>query len=217
MSDTIQILLVDDHALVRKGVRFFLETQVDIQIVGEVGSGEEALALVEEHAPDIVLMDLMMPGMGGIEATRRIKTISPHTLILVLTSSQEREHILPAITAGAAAYVLKDVSPAELAATIRRVAAGEVVIEPRVAAHLVVSLQRAERSTTRPPSADLTNREIEVLHHIAEGRSNAEIAERLFLSDKTVKTHVSNILSKLQLADRTQAAIFAWKQGLMAE
>ena len=159
----------------------------------------------------------MMPGIGGVEATRRVKAISPTTRIVVLTSSQEREQILPAMAAGASAYVLKDVGPEELAATIRRVAAGEVVIEPRVAAQLVASLQHPAPSPVRSLAADLTAREVEVLRHVAEGLTNIEIAQRLFLSDKTVKTHVSNILSKLQLADRTQAAIFAWKEGLIRE
>jgi NarL family two-component system response regulator LiaR len=217
MSDKIRVLLVDDHALVRKGVRFFLETQPDIEIVGEAGSGEEALRLVEDHTPDIVLMDLMMPGIGGVEAARRVKGLSPGTHIVALTSSQEREHILPTMSAGASAYVLKDVGPAELAATIRRVAGGEVVIEPRIAAQIVSALRREEPAPSRNLTADLTAREVEVLRLIAEGLSNAEIANRLFLSDKTVKTHVSNILSKLQLADRTQAAIFAWKEGIVQE
>ncbi|MDX1931198.1 MAG: response regulator transcription factor [Capsulimonadales bacterium] len=217
MDNRIRVALVDDHAMVRKGIRFFLETQNDIEIVGEASSGEEALTLTEEQTPDIVLMDLMMPGMGGIEAARRIKTISPNTRIIALTSSQEREHILPTMAAGAAAYVLKDVGPLDLALTVRRVAAGEVVIEPRIAAQLVRSLQKEEPSVGRRLSEDLTAREMEVLRLIAEGLSNAEIAQRLFLSEKTVKTHVSNILSKLQLADRTQAAIFAWKEGLVKE
>jgi two-component system, NarL family, response regulator LiaR len=216
MSERLRVLLVDDHALVRKGVRFFLETQTDIEIVGEVGSGEEALTLVEEHAPDIVLLDLLMPGIGGIEAARRIKNLSPATRIVVLTSAEDRDHVLPAMSVGASAYVLKDVGPSELATTIRRVATGDIVIEPRVAAQLVSSLQQ-NLSATRRLSADLTVREMEVLRLIAGGQNNAEIAEHLFLSPKTVKTHVSNILSKLQLADRTQAAVFAWKEGLVKE
>jgi two-component system, NarL family, response regulator LiaR len=216
MSERLRVLLVDDHALVRKGVRFFLETQTDIEIVGEVGSGEEALTLVEEHAPDIVLLDLLMPGIGGIEAARRIKNLSPATRIVVLTSAEDRDHVLPAMSVGASAYVLKDVGPSELATTIRRVATGDIVIEPRVAAQLVSSLQQ-NLSATRRLSADLTVREMEVLRLIADGQNNVEIAEHLFLSPKTVKTHVSNILSKLQLADRTQAAVFAWKEGLVKE
>lgn len=217
MNDRIRILLVDDHPLVRKGVRFFLETQSDMEIVGEANSGEEAMVVVEQQTPDVVLMDLMMPGIGGVEAARRIKAISPKTSIIALTSSQEREHILPTMSAGASAYVLKDVGPAELAVTIRRVAQGEVVIEPRIAAQIVSALRTEDKIPPKSLAADLTNREIEVLRLIAEGMSNLEIANHLFLSDKTVKTHVSNILSKLQLADRTQAAIFAWKEGLIHE
>ena len=215
MSDKLQILLVDDHKIVRKGVRLYLASQADMEIVGEAGSGEEALTWVEEKAPDVVLMDLMMPGMGGIEATRRIKALSPATLIVVLTSSQEREHVLPAMTAGASAYVLKDVGPAELANTIRRAVAGEVVIEPRVASQLIAVLQKPASTAEQALLADLTTRETEVLKLIANGLSNAQIAENLFISEKTVKTHVSNVLWKLQLNDRTQAAVFAWKEGLV--
>jgi two-component system, NarL family, response regulator LiaR len=215
MDDKLRVLLADDHPMVRKGVRFFLETQADIAVVGEAGSGEEAVALVEEHAPDLVLLDLILPGMGGVEAARRIKAVSPATRIVVLTSAQDRDHVLPAMAAGASAYVLKDVGPEELAAVLRRVAAGDVVIEPRVAAQLVAALRREEESPGRRLAAELTARETEVLRLIADGLSNAEIADRLFLSGKTVKTHVSNVLSKLQLADRTQAAVFAWKEGLV--
>jgi NarL family two-component system response regulator LiaR len=216
MSDRVRVLLVDDHALVRKGVRLYLESQPDFEIVGEVGSGEAALAMVEDQAPDLVLMDLMMPGMGGVEATRRIKSISPATTIVVLTSSQERDHILPVVSAGASAYVLKDVAPEELVATIRRAASGEVILESRVAAQMISALQTPTVSGNQRVLAELTGREMEVLRLIAEGMTNAQIAHRLFISDKTVKTHVSNILWKLQLADRTQAAVFAWKEGLVS-
>ena len=216
MSDRVRVLLVDDHALVRKGVRLYLESQPDFEIVGEVGSGEAALAMVEDQAPDLVLMDLMMPGMGGVEATRRIKSISPATTIVVLTSSQERDHILPVVSAGASAYVLKDVAPEELVATIRRAASGEVILESRVAAQMISALQAPTVSGNQRVLAELTGREMDVVRLIAEGMTNAQIANRLFISDKTVKTHVSNILWKLQLADRTQAAVFAWKEGLVS-
>jgi NarL family two-component system response regulator LiaR len=215
MSERLRILLADDHSLVRKGVRLYLETQSDIEIVGEVASGEAALMMVEDQAPDIVLMDLMMPGMGGIEATRRIKALSPVTLIVVLTSSQEREHIVPVMAAGASAYVLKDVGPEELIDTIRRAASGEVIIESRVAAQMIAAMRAPAISTQKQIIAELTSREMDVLQQIAEGRTNAQIAQELFISDKTVKTHVSNVLWKLQLADRTQAAVFAWREGIV--
>jgi len=215
MNDKLRILLVDDHSMVRKGVRLYLESQDDFQIIGEADSGEVAIKWVEEHAPEVVLMDLMMPGMGGIEATRRIKALSPTTVLIVLTSSQEREHVLTAMAAGASAYVLKDVGPEDLVQTIRRAVAGEVVMESRVAAQLVAFLQKPASTSTEALIADLTQRETEVLKLIAAGLSNAEIAEKLFISEKTVKTHVSNVLWKLQLHDRTQAAVFAWKEGLV--
>jgi NarL family two-component system response regulator LiaR len=212
IEDRIHVLVVDDHALVRKGIRFFLQTLPDIEVVGEAEDGERALTLAQELAPDVILLDLLMPGMGGIEAARRIKEVSPVTRIVALTSSQEREHILPVLRAGASAYVLKDVGPEELGRVIRRVASGEVVIEPRVASQMVEAI----RSAPAPgPETQLTPRELEVLRCVAEGKSNAAIAEELFLSPKTVKTHVSNLLAKLQLADRTQAAAFAWKEGLV--
>lgn len=215
MNEPLRILLVDDHAIVRKGVRLYLDSQTDIEVVGEASSGEEALQLVADFTPEVVLMDLMMPGMGGIEATRRIKSLSPTTLIVVLTSSQERDHVLPAMSAGASAYVLKDVGPKELVDTIRRAVAGEVVIEPRVAAQLISYLQKPATTAAQALIADLTARENEVLKLIAGGLSNADIAEHLIISEKTVKTHVSNVLWKLQLNDRTQAAVFAWKEGIV--
>ena len=215
MSERLRILLADDHPLVRKGVRLYLESQPDIEIVGEVSSGEAALTMVEDQAPDVVLMDLMMPGIGGIEATRRIKALSPTTLIVVLTSSQEREHIVPVIAAGASGYVLKDVGPEELVDTIRRAASGEVILESRVAAQMIAAMKAPAVSASKQVIAELTSREMEVLRQIADGRTNAQIARELFISEKTVKTHVSNVLWKLQLADRTQAAVFAWREGLV--
>lgn len=216
-TEKIRVLLVDDHAMVRKGVRSFLETQPWIMIIGEAENGADACAMVTEHAPDVVLLDLLMPGTPGIEAARQIKSISPNTQIIALTSSEEEEHILEAISAGASAYVLKNVGPRELIGVIRRVAEGEVVIEPRIAALMVRAMQKPEPQPAITPATNLTVREIEVLRLIAGGLTNSEIAGRLFLSDKTVKTHVSNILSKLQLVDRTQAAIFAWREGLIVE
>ena len=214
MSEQISVLLVDDHALVRQGVRAFLETQPDISVVGEAASGKEAVKLAAEHAPDVALMDLIMPGMDGVEATRLLKDRSPRTRVIVLTSYHDDEHIFPAIRAGALSYVLKDVGPQELAEAVRKAAAGEAVLHPRVAARVVRELHGA-RSEAPNAFRELSERELEVLKLIAAGRSNAEIAKQLFVSEKTVKSHVSNILSKLHLADRTQAAVYAWQQGVV--
>lgn len=213
MSEGITVALVDDHQIVRQGVRALLETQPDITIVGEASSGEEGVRLTAEHAPDVVLMDLVMPGMNGVEATRQIKQQSPRTQVIVLTSYHEDEHILPAIRAGALSYLLKDVSPAELLEAVRKAARGETTIHPRVAAKMMQALGSKEEEAS--PFADLSKREIEVLRLIAEGMPNAAIAETLFISEKTVKSHVGNILSKLHLADRTQAAVYAWRSGLV--
>ena len=214
MSDIITIALVDDHSIVRQGVRALLETQGDISIVGEASSGDEGVRLCAEQAPDVVLMDLVMPGMNGVEATRQIKQVSPRTQVIVLTSYHEDEHIMPAIRAGALSYLLKDISPAELLAAVRKAAEGETTIHPHVAARMMQSLQGAE-SQEASPFADLSKREIEVLRLIADGLPNSAIAESLFISEKTVKSHVGNILSKLHLADRTQAAVYAWRRGLV--
>jgi len=211
---SITILLVDDHALVRSGVRAYLETQPDMEVLAEAGSGEDAIRLAAEHVPDVVLMDLIMPGMDGAEATRRLRQVSPRTQVVVLTSFHEDTHIFPAIKAGAISYLLKDIGPAELAEAVRAAARGEAVIHPKVAARLMQEL-RGSRAQSVNPYTELSEREQEVLKLIAEGLSNAEIAEKLVLSEKTVKSHVSNILGKLHLTDRTQAAIFAWREGMM--
>lgn len=214
MSDSITVLLVDDHAMVRQGVRAFLVTQGDITVVGEAGSGEEAIKLAAQHIPDIILMDLIMPNMDGVEATRRVKQVSPRSQIVVLTSYHEDEHIFPALKAGALSYILKDVSAEELASAVRKAAAGEAVLHPRVAARLIKELQ-GRRAEALNPFTELSERELEVLKLIADGMSNAEIAAKLVLSEKTVKGHVSNILSKLHLVDRTQAAVYAWREGVV--
>ncbi len=212
--ESITLLLTDDHLVILQGLRAFLETQSDLEIVGEATSGEEAIALSQEHAPDVVLMDLLMPGIGGIAATRQIKQISPRTQIIILTSFHEDSQILPAIQAGALSYLLKDVKPLELIAAIRKAARGEAVLHPFVATRLMQSLQTKPTTNSDGVTTELSKRELEVLRLIAEGITNAEIAERLFISEKTVKSHVSNILSKLHLADRTQAAVYAWRNGL---
>ena len=214
MSQPITLLIVDDHQLVRWGIRTFLATQSDMAVLGEAASGEEALHLAAELAPDVALMDLVMPGLDGVETTRRFKQISPRTQIIILTSYHEDEHIFPAIRAGALSYVLKDIGTTELADAVRKAARGEAVMHPHVAARLVQELQATLSRTPSPPPL-LSEREQGVLRLIAEGQSNTEIAERLVISENTVKSHVSNILSKLHLADRTQAAIYAWREGLM--
>ena len=214
MSDTISVLLVDDHSMVRQGVRAFLVTQPDITVVGEAGSGDEAVKLAGQHVPDVILMDLIMPNMDGVEATRRVKQVSPRSQIVVLTSYHEDEHIFPALKAGALSYILKDVSALELADAVRKAAAGEAVLHPRVAARVIKELQ-GRREDASNPFTELSERELEVLKLIADGMSNGEIVAKLVLSEKTVKGHVSNILSKLQLADRTQAAVYAWRQGVV--
>lgn len=214
MTEPITVLVVDDHKVVCQGVRAFLETQADITVLDEAESGEEAIHLAAEHAPDVVLMDLVMPGMDGVEATRRLKQASPRTQVIVLTSYYQDEHIFPAIRAGALSYLLKDVGPDELAEAVRKAARGEAVLHPRVAARVVQELHGAHQEVPNP-FTELSDRELEVLRLIADGLSNAEIAERLVLSEKTVKSHVSNILGKLHLADRTQAAVYAWREGVV--
>jgi len=210
----ISVLIVDDHAVVRSGVRSYLETQEDLEVVGEAANGAEAVRLAAELVPDVVLMDLVMPQMDGVEATRRLRTASPHSRVVVLTSFHEDTHIFPAIKAGALSYLLKDTGPAELGDAVRAAARGEAVIHPRVAARLVKEL-RGEQTHDLNLFVELSDRELEVLRLIAAGLSNAEIAAQLVLSEKTVKGHVSNILSKLHLADRTQAAVYAWREGLI--
>ena len=213
-SETITVMIVDDHAVVRQGVRAFLETQPDITVLADVGSGAEAVRLAPELVPDVVLMDLAMPEMDGVEATRRVKQASPRSQVIILTSYHQDEHIFPAIRAGALSYLLKDVDSQELAEAVRKAAKGEAVLHPRVAARVVQELHGATRSALNP-FTELSERELEVLKLIADGASNTEIADRLVISEKTVKSHVSNILSKLHVLDRTQAAVYAWREGVV--
>ncbi len=215
MTEKISLLITDDHALVRQGIRAFLELQPDLTVIGEADSGEAAVRMAAELVPDVVLMDLVMPGIGGVEATRQVKQVSPHSQIIVLTSYHEDEYIFPALRAGALSYVLKDVGPDELADAVRKAARGESVLHPRIASRVVQELRGTRRDTPNL-FTDLSDRELEVLRLIADGLSNAEIASKLVISEKTVKGHVSNILSKLHMLDRTQAAVFAWQQGLVA-
>ncbi len=212
----ISVLIVDDHSVVRQGVRAFLEAQADLSVVGEAESGEQAVQLAQKYTPDVVLMDLLMLGMNGVEATRRVKQVSPRSQVIVLTSYYEDENIFPALRAGAISYTLKDVHPTELVEAVRKAARGESVLHPRVAARVIQGV-RESKPTVPAAFGELTERELDVLRLIAEGESNATIAGKLVLSEKTVKGHVSNILSKLHIVDRTQAAAFAWQQGLMGQ
>ncbi len=214
MQEPITIVLVDDHRVVRQGVRAFLATQGDLLVVAEAESGAEGVQRAVEQVPDVVLMDLVMPGMDGVEATRHVKQASPRTQVIVLTSYHDDEHIFPVLRAGALSYLLKDVSVDVLADAIRKAARGEAVLHPRVAARVIKDLQGGRHDQLNP-FTELTERELEVLRLIASGMSNTEIAAQLILSEKTVKGHVSNILGKLQLADRTQAAVFAWREGIV--
>ena len=212
-NEKITVLLVDDHKVVRAGLRAFFESTPDLEIVGEAADGAQAVELVSELAPDVALVDLLMPNMGGVECTRLLKQESPTTQIVVLTSYHRDEHIFPAIRAGAISYLLKDAEPEEIAEAVRRAVAGEATLHPRVAARVLQELQGG--GDEGGSQFDLTAREHEVLQLVAEGHSNRKIASELFLSDKTVKRHVSNILSKLHLSDRTQAAVYAWRRGLV--
>jgi NarL family two-component system response regulator LiaR len=208
------ILIADDHEVVRNGIRAYLETITNFQVVGEASSGEETLSLVSELIPDIVLLDLIMPGMDGIETTRRVKQISPRTQVVVLTSYHEDVHIFPALKAGAISYILKDMKMEKLVDVLNRAVQGEVTLHPRVAARVLQNI-RGENNEEQPLFTELTDRETDVLKLIAAGLTNSQIAEKLVISENTVKGHVSNILSKLHLADRTQVAVYAWQQGIV--
>jgi NarL family two-component system response regulator LiaR len=222
--DKISVLIVDDHAMVRQGLQTFLTLSEGIEVVGEAANGLEAVEQVRQHRPDVVLMDLVMPELDGIEATRRIRALSPETQVLALTSFIEDAKVFPAIEAGALGYLLKDVSPDDLVQAIKAAHRGEAQLHPEVTKKLmgqVVAKARqpdpAPAKPIKPGSEELTERELEVLRLIATGLSNREIAQTLTIAEKTVKTHVSNILSKLHLADRTQAAIYALQEGLGPE
>ena len=214
MSDPITVIIVDDHEMVRQGASGYLEAQPDITVVAEAESGEEAIRLAREHVPDVVLMDLVMPGMDGVQATRKVKDISPRTQIIVLTSYHQDEHIFPALQAGAISYLLKDVKAKELVQAIHRAAQGEATLHPKVAARVIQEFHSGAADKSSPFSI-LTEREMQVLKLIAKGHTNSRIAEELVITVGTVKGHVSNILGKLHLADRTQAAVYAWQQGIV--
>jgi NarL family two-component system response regulator LiaR len=210
---SIRVLIADDHAVVRQGLRTFLELQDDIEVVQDVADGEAAVAAAERQAPDVVLMDLVMPGVDGVEAIRRIRERRPQARVLVLSSFLDDERLFPAVRAGAAGYLLKDVEPRELVRAIRTVHGGEALLHPAVAARLMDEF--ASGAAPAPDADGLTSREREVLTLIARGLPNKLIARELSISEKTVKTHVSSILGKLGLTDRTQAALFAVRAGLV--
>lgn len=211
---TIKVLLVDDHQVVIQGLKFFLNTQSEIEIVGEVNNGKKALEAIEQLKPHIVLMDLVMPVMDGVETTRKIKELYPEIKVIVLTSFSDQNHVLPALRAGAVAYQLKDIDPDELVETIYSVFRGENQLHP-IATNLLLSHMTNEVEIANELNlSTLSPREMEVLHQISLGKNNKQISSQLCITEKTVKTHVSSILSKLELDDRTQAAIFALKNNL---
>ncbi|HEY1368773.1 MAG TPA: response regulator transcription factor [Gaiellaceae bacterium] len=215
-ADSLRVLIVDDHDLFRTGLRNLLEEQ-GVQVVGEAASGNEAVQVVREVAPDVVVMDLNMPGMGGAEATRHITSAAPLTRVLMLTISDEDADVMDAILAGACGYLLKDASIQDLMAGIRAAARGESLISPNIAAKV---LQRVRATSSQPEiantiRAELSDREIEVLKLIANGKDNAVIAGELHISPKTVKNHISNILMKLQIDNRIQAAVYAVRSGIV--
>jgi len=208
----IRVLIVDDHAIVRKGIRALLEQVEHIEVVGEASDGREAVAQAESLHPDVILMDLVMPEMDGIAAIRHITTDQAEARILVLTSFTGDDKVFPAIKAGALGYLLKDSEPEDLLAAIESVYRGEPSLSPAIAQKVLSELRQPP---DRPPTPDpLTNREVEVIRLVAKGLSNVEIAERLVVTEATVRAHVSNILSKLHLANRTQAALYALREGL---
>jgi NarL family two-component system response regulator LiaR len=223
MSESITVLIVDDHSVVRQGVRGYLEAQPDISIAGEAASGEEAVRLAADHVPDVVLMDLVLPLQpgtepsddGGVQATRRIRQISPRTQVVVLTSFAHDELIFAAIKAGALSYLLKDADAETVLRAIRAASRGEATLHPRIAQRLMAEVTAPTQG--QDPAAGLTAREMEVLQLIAQGRTNAEIAAELVITERTVKAHVSNLLGKLHLSDRTQAAVYAWREGLVGQ
>ena len=211
-TPVIRALVVDDHAIIRKGMRAVLELVPDIELVGEAENGRQAMKLDAELSPDVILMDLMMPEMNGIECIKQIKTQHAGARILVLTNFAGEDMIFPAIKAGAMGYHLKDSSPEALIEAIRQVSRGVASLHPSIAKKLLDELNHAEKQHL--PDESLTQREVEILRLLAQGLENREIAEKLFISEATVRTHVSNILGKLHLASRTQAALYALREGI---
>ncbi|MGW3913028.1 response regulator [Streptomyces sp. NPDC005070] len=218
VSGTIRVLIADDQQMVRQGFTVLLNTYPGIEVIGQAVDGLDAVRQVAELAPDVVLMDIRMPELGGIEATRRITTDTPHIKVLVLTTFDLDEYVYEALRAGASGFLLKDASAEQLAEAVRVVAAGDALLAPGITRRLIAEFSRlgtTPRAPLKQRVGDLTERETEVLAHIAQGLSNAEIAQRLVVAEQTVKTHVGRILVKLGLRDRTQAAVFAYESGLV--
>ncbi len=212
MTEPIRVLVVDDHAIVRKGIRALLSREHEIEVIGEAADGEEAVDQAQSLCPDVILMDLVMPRLDGIEAIKRIVAQQPKARILVLTSFAADDKVFPAIKVGALGYLLKDSGPDELVQAIHHVYRGEPSLDPSIARKLLQELSHPPKIA--PTTDPLTQRELDVLRLVAQGKSNREIAEQLVITEMTVRTHVSNILSKLHLASRTQAALYALKEGL---
>jgi two-component system, NarL family, response regulator LiaR len=216
-NDPIRVLIVDDHAVVREGLRTFLELQDGIEVVGEAADGEEAVEQASALTPDVILMDLVMPRLDGVGAMRALRDRVPTSRVIVLTSFIDDGRLMPALQAGAAGYLLKDVEPAELARAVRSACIGEAMIDPTVAARLLRTLSQPEAHVGVDGDEHLTHREREVLELVAAGRSNKRIALELGIAEKTVKTHVGHLLAKLGVADRTQAALLAVQRGLVRD
>jgi NarL family two-component system response regulator LiaR len=214
--EKIRVLIVDDHQVVRQGLRTFLELQEDVVVVGEAQDGQIAVEMVRKLNPNVVLMDLVMPRLDGISATRQVKALDANVKVIALTSFTEDDKVFPAIQAGASSYLLKDVSPADLVEAIRAAYRGEARLHPEIARKLMQQVAHQAPMLREPQVEGLTERERDVVQLVAQGCSNQEIAKELVISEKTVKTHVSNILSKLHLEDRTQLAIYAIKKGLVS-
>ncbi len=222
-AERITVFVVDDHDVVRKGLRFYLSAHSEIAIVGEAGDAQSAVEGVAEHVPDVVLMDLVLPlkpgteptDQGGVQATRHIRQVSPHTRVVVLTSFSQDELIFSAIKAGALSYLLKDADAETVLNAIHAAGRGEAILHPRIAQRLMAEVTAPAQ--THDPAMGLTAREMQVLRLVAQGHTNAGIAAELGISERTVKAHVSNLLGKLHLSDRTQAAVYAWREGLMKE
>ncbi len=214
-KEKIRILIVDDHQVVRQGLRTFLSLHNDMSVVGEAADGQAAVEMARSLAPDIILMDLVMPRLDGISAIRQVKALGGPARVIALTSFTEDDKVFPAIQAGASSYLLKDVSPEDLVEAIRAVHLGEVRLHPNIARKLMEQIvqQSGSKPELPPTPSELTGREFDVIRLVVQGLSNQSIAQALFISDKTVKTHISNILSKLDLADRTQLAVYAVKHG----
>jgi DNA-binding NarL/FixJ family response regulator len=214
-AEPIRVIVVDDHDLLRKGLRDLL-TEHGLRVVGEAGDGEDAVRLVTHAAPDVVVMDLNMPRMSGVEATRRLAEVAPNSRVLVLTVSADDETVAEAIEAGATGYLLKDASGEDIAAGVRAAADGEALLSPSIASRLLERLRpTGDDAGGAASGAELTDREIEVLRLLAAGRENADIAQELFISPRTVKNHISSILAKLHLDNRIQAAVYAVRKGLV--